>query len=664
MIALKELVLLGVYVDDAAAVARDYVDRLSMREIASFASSNERGRTTCIVMAGSDKPPWLALFSGSGDSIAKQMRADKPPGLHQLVYLTDTYAGDLAWLRRRWLGYERLIPLDGTRTLRRLSATIAELGVVVELIERPPIELDESEWLPAIVESLTHAIQPGGSTKKPVVSARRGRSFIPTLGPLQLRSGTSLDGWLEQIAAQPWSTSCRSVASGKLTPEMSTLVTAIHERGPRDWASDVRDANRTMSEAGLGSRRGESGGGPYPVTASPLFLSSDEATLLRKGAVQHASALRKLLDDLHANRRTPIPDDLLRTNPFSYVKGEWSPPQPAGLSQYLMDVVRDAGTGRFAVVDEGSDSGRCGLSTLGVLRSATERAHRALLDRIDTSALDEPTAHMRQALLDFAPASAGSTPNIVMAYARNPPPNDLVDWEDALLCRLLGIPLVAEAELMIEGTALYATERDGTRRRVDVLLHRRTDTMYRFTEWNRLVRAGMLAVVDPVSSLLINDRALRSCTHRLLETYAGGAPLLDIPESVYLVDAASRARVLEDIGEWTFKERGGQVGKRLMRGEELSETGRAAMVAAIEDAPERWVAQRRIRPATALFFEPSADGEAIDVWEGRYMLHVYAIVGREIVAPNVFACRVFRPNVIDDATLVSDVVVVGGGSSS
>ncbi|WP_394826736.1 hypothetical protein [Pendulispora albinea] len=151
MSANKTLVLLGVYVEDAVATARDYEERLSMRRIAEHFIRTESATSECIIMAGSDEPPWVVIFSGQGkESIAARIVAERGVGLHRLVYLTAEYDRDLAWLRGRNLGRDGLVTLADQSSLRRVSAPLSELGVIVDLVEKPGTE----HWLMPLLRSL------------------------------------------------------------------------------------------------------------------------------------------------------------------------------------------------------------------------------------------------------------------------------------------------------------------------------------------------------------------------------------------------------------------------------------------------------------------------------------------------------------------------------
>ena len=82
-----------------------------------------------------------------------------------------------------------------------------------------------------------------------------------------------------------------------------------------------------------------------------------------------------------------------------------------------MDVAMDSDSGQLTVIEEGCDSGRCGLSTLAPLRIGTEIAHGRALERLQVQPFDDPSTELRATLADFAPKRGISSPVIVMALA-------------------------------------------------------------------------------------------------------------------------------------------------------------------------------------------------------------------------------------------------------
>ncbi|MDX2086535.1 MAG: circularly permuted type 2 ATP-grasp protein [Kofleriaceae bacterium] len=667
---MKELILLGVYVHDAVATAKDYSANLSMRELVHSSIVTERGASQSVVLAGSDKPPWLALFSGHGaESIAGAVLKERPHGLHQLVYITDDYAKDLAWLRKRGLGFERLIPLGGLQFLRRVSATIAELGMIIDLVERPPVELDETQWLRPIVDALIAPSRMAQAQARVEVTAadrslstwRRSGSPPDTrsLPDLHLPAGAPLSTWIERIENHTWSADCIDARQGRLERALKTTLESIHARGPVTYREHVELARKQLHDDGLGARLGQTIGGSYRVLTSPIYLRQQAAEQIRATAKQGALALKRYVADAFAGRETPVPRQVADTNPFNYVRSDWCAPRPAGLAQYVVDVVRSAVTGRYVIIGESVDSGRCGAATLGPVRRSSESAHGDALLALRALPADDMNRVMRDMLCAYAPQRGDGAAGIAMAFQREAPPHDLPDWEDQLLATSLGVPLIAEADLIVGPEGMYRPSSSGPPTRIDVLLHRRSATLYKLPAWNRLIHAGALAIVDPVSSAICNDRALRAFSQTLISSYVGEPSPIEIAETLVLMDKAARTTALGDIPEFVFKERGGKSGSRVFIGCELDTEGTQALRASIADDPERWVAQRRVPIATTLFFEVSENG--ICVREARYLLHSYAVVAESAVAPRAFASRVFTERTLRpqaSSTYVADVVVI------
>jgi uncharacterized circularly permuted ATP-grasp superfamily protein len=115
--------------------------------------------------------------------------------------------------------------------------------------------------------------------------------------------------------------------------------------------------------------------------------------------------------------------------------------------------------------------------------------------------------------------------------------------------------------------------------------------------------------------------------------------------------------VLEEARAFVFKERGGRHGRRVFVGAELTANALDTLRANVRDDPTRWIAQKTTRPATTLFFD--VVGDTLRVSERRYVLHSYAFVGADVVAPVAFSCDVSpRASLkVGSGILSADIVV-------
>ena len=644
----KELVLTGVYVADAIEAEERY-RAVGLRRIAIHRTETERGFAQCVVLASGTRRPWVGVFSGEGrESVAAQMLSERPPGLHHLVYFTDTYDDDLAWLRRRGLGFEGVVVLDGRRVLRRVSSTIAELGMVVDLVERPPPELEE-DWLRPLIDALVRPQRLEPAVVRPParawVSDGSTASFAgPGRGAgvaseLVLPAGESLAAWQARLHAHTFSARCSARPDGVLVPELSALLERIHTRGAAGYQADVEAASRELVGHGLGARFGTTSGGPHRFAPSPIFLSRADAAAFRDAARQRALAWKALLADLYAGRPTPIPPATLASSPFASLRAAWAPPTPSGLVQYLAVVARDGATGAATILQDGADSGRAGFASAAPLRHATLRAHGAALAALGATDAIDPVPLLRACL-----GPAGT--KIAMVYEREPPPFDLPDWEDRLLADALAVPLIAESDLRIDDDGCVMP--DGTR--LEVVLHRRSSGSPGLTILQRLARAGKLRLVDPVSATLLADRALQARAPELVTHYTGEAPRLASLASASFDQDGVRARVLADPARFLLRQRGGAAGRRVVEGAAL--TAADGPLPELDADPGAWVAEDTFTTSTYLFFAPTDGGVLVHEAEVRF--YVYVLVGADASSSDVFGARVSRAG----ETIAADVVVV------
>ena len=151
----KRLLLLAVYVEAADALAGEYVAKLGMHRVLTHRHEVPGGTTEAVALAGAELAPYLAVFSGKGPaSTATQVLSMYPFGLNRMVYVTDDYERDVAWLAARGQVGESHITL-GERTIRHVTAAVPELGVILDVIDAA--EASMPDLLPPVIDALVRA---------------------------------------------------------------------------------------------------------------------------------------------------------------------------------------------------------------------------------------------------------------------------------------------------------------------------------------------------------------------------------------------------------------------------------------------------------------------------------------------------------------------------
>jgi len=197
----KRLLLLGVHVEQAAeGLASEYARTLGMHVVSTARRETPKGTTDAVVMAGAEVMPYLGVFSGKGPASAANRVLDVfAPGLTRLVFLTDEYARDAAWLRARGPVTEDTVEV-GANALGHATAVVAELGAIVDVIEEPDPSCTHRELLSAVVGALMRADR---LTFVLAACAVRDRGPIPRAEPMQPATpagGPLADAELDHVA--------------------------------------------------------------------------------------------------------------------------------------------------------------------------------------------------------------------------------------------------------------------------------------------------------------------------------------------------------------------------------------------------------------------------------------------------------------------------------
>jgi uncharacterized circularly permuted ATP-grasp superfamily protein len=195
-----------------------------------------------------------------------------------------------------------------------------------------------------------------------------------------------------------------------------------------------------------------------------------------------------------------------------------------------------------------------------------------------------------------------------------------IPYEDALIARILAVPLVHATDLWpgIDG-GLEAVV-DGLRCPVDVLYRRFGDAglgAYRTPTGQSLdvllsdaVRAGRLGLVNVPGNGIADDAATFAWVPAMIRFYLDEAPLLPSLPTRVLADAEQWAAVRDRMHEYVFTPVAGYGGGRGVSGPSCSVAQLAELRREIAASPHRFVAQEPVAVATL----PAAAGKG---WEPR-----------------------------------------------
>jgi uncharacterized circularly permuted ATP-grasp superfamily protein len=227
----------------------------------------------------------------------------------------------------------------------------------------------------------------------------------------------------------------------------------------------------------------------------------------------------------------------------------------------------------------------------------------------------------RRALADLAPELlAGSRPRALGEYPRrlvaaleqrsmaegltvllSPGPANAAYYEHCELARLMGIPIVTAADLVASHRGCWL-RREGGNMPVARIYHRyspeyldplggRDDSLigipFLFAAW----RHGHVVLANAPTCGVADDKRLFPYVPSLIRFYLGEQPMLEQPVTIELHSPAHRREVLARFDDFVFKPVNGSGGKGIVFGPIANGEQRAALTAALEEAPGAMVAQ-------------------------------------------------------------------------
>ena len=138
-------------------------------------------------------------------------------------------------------------------------------------------------------------------------------------------------------------------------------------------------------------------------------------------------------------------------------------------------------------------------------------------------------------------------------------------------------------------------------------------------------RAGNVAIANAVGTGVADDKAVYHYVPEMIRFYIGEEPILDNLPTWLLADPEQREDALSRIGELVIKPTGESGGKGVFIGPLASEEQLEDQRLLVEQAPERWIAQKTVALSTV----PTALGDG-SLAPRHVDLRPFAIYGDEI----------------------------------
>jgi len=331
---------------------------------------------------------------------------------------------------------------------------------------------------------------------------------------------------------------------------------------------------------------------PLAVDAVPRVFDADEWALLEAGLEQRVRVLELFVADAfgarEAFRAGVVPEDLLDRNPWFEDDVAGLPDGGRRIAVAGPDIVRDA-RGELLVLEDNVRT--------PTLMSFAVAARSLVAPALPGAPLPRPVEEaLRTALLELA----GGRAAVILGRE----PGNIVWWELEQLSRLTGWPLVGIDDLADRDGRLVRREDDAP---VEVVWRRCDEDRLRgddgrLTALGSLLieplRSGAVRVLNAFGTGVADDKRTYVYVERLVRFFCGEEPLLRSVPAWDLAADEQRADAQERLDELVFKPRDGSGGEGIVLGPRASRSELSKLRAAIDAAPDAWIAQEPVTLST------------------------------------------------------------------
>jgi uncharacterized circularly permuted ATP-grasp superfamily protein len=368
---------------------------------------------------------------------------------------------------------------------------------------------------------------------------------------------------------------------------------------------DARDLEALMAALAADSRRAglsfpiDGGTERFHVDPVPRILTAHEWQTIETGVAQRARALDAFVADVHGPRRAVaegvVPQRLIDSAEHHEPAARELPP-PAGVWVAMagLDLVQGP-DGAFAVLEDNART----PSGIAYMLSARALIQAALgLEAIPARPLDETIGQLEATL--HAAAPPGRDPDTITLVVLTEGPVSAAYWEHRALAVHLDAPLVVASDLTTDDDGRLFL-RDAPQRAIDVV-YRRTDSSSLHDPAHALLRtalkAGTVGVVNAFGTGVADDKLTHAYVEDLVRFYLAEEPALRSVPTFDLARPDHLEEALDRLEELVVKPRGGAGGHGVTICPHAEPDAIAATRAAIEEHPERFVAQELVALST------------------------------------------------------------------
>jgi len=399
-------------------------------------------------------------------------------------------------------------------------------------------------------------------------------------------------------------------ADGTVRPHWEVLERALRSFGPGEMWRRWEQARQLIRQHGVtfnvyGDARGLER--PWPLDPVPVLLAPEEFARLAAALAQRATLLDRLIADLYGPRRTVaeglLPPELVFGHPG--LLRACAGIAPAGgrfLHLYAADLVRTPDGELRVLADRTQAPAGAGYAL----------ENRIVLGRVLTEAFRDSQAQrlalffrtLRETLAQLAPHGR-ENPRIVLLTAG---PLNATYFEQAFLAQYLGYPLVEGGDLAVRDGRVYLKTLGGLHP-VDVILRRlnddycdplelRPESLLGVPGLAQAARDGTVAIANALGSGVAQTPALIPFLPGLSRALLGEELALPSVETWWCGQPDVLAHVLAHLDDMVIKPAYPQGPTDPVFVARLDAAAKQKLLASMQAAPAKYVAQRRVTPST------------------------------------------------------------------